>query len=86
MMALKIILKEILKVYFRLIIKLLTKFIEKIFRDSTKVKRIGNYVTKYNLYLYFLMKQNLLTSSEKMRTSAELRGCVTLFIYFLHLL
>ena len=32
------------------------------------------------------MKQNLLISGEKMLMSAEVRGCVTRFIYFLDLL
>ena len=37
------------------IIKIITRFIKKIFKDSTKVKRIRNYVWKCNLYLYFLI-------------------------------
>ena len=37
------------------IIKIITMFIKKIFKDSRKVKRIRNYVLKYNLYLYFLI-------------------------------
>ena len=36
------------------IIKIITRFIKKIFKDSRKVKRIGNYVSKCNLYMYFL--------------------------------
>ena len=58
------------------IIKIITRFIKKIFKETRKVKRIRNYVTECNLYLYFLMYQNLLISSEKMLMSAELRGCV----------
>ena len=68
------------------IIKIITKFIKKIFKDSRKVKRIRNYVSKCNLYLYFLIQQNLLISEEKMLISAKLRGCVTWLIYFLDLL
>ena len=37
------------------IIKIVTMFIKKIFKDSKKVKRIRNYVSKCNLYLYFLI-------------------------------
>ena len=54
------------------IIKVVTVFIKTIFKDSKKVKRIRNYVSKCNLFLYFLIQQNLMTSSEKMLMSAEL--------------
>ena len=37
------------------IIKVVTMFIKIIFKDSRKVKRLGNYVSKCNLYLYFLI-------------------------------
>ena len=37
------------------IIKIITRFIKKIFKDSRKVKRIRNYVSKCNLYMYFLI-------------------------------
>ena len=37
------------------IIKILTIFIVTIFKDWSKVKRIRNYVSKRNLYLYFLI-------------------------------
>ena len=37
------------------IIKIVTMFIKTITKDSRKVKRIRNYVSKSNLYLYFLM-------------------------------
>ena len=37
------------------IIKIVTMFIKKIFKDSRKVKRIRNYVSKCNFYLYFLV-------------------------------
>ena len=36
-------------------IKILTRFIKKIFKVSGKVKRSRNYVSKWNLYLYFLI-------------------------------
>ena len=37
------------------IIKIVTMFIKKILKDSRKVRRIRNYVSKWNLYLYFLI-------------------------------
>ena len=37
------------------IIKIATIFIKTNFKDSEKVKRIRNYVLKWNLYLYFLI-------------------------------
>ena len=37
------------------IIKILTTFIITIYKDSKKVKINRNYVSKYNLYLYFLI-------------------------------
>ena len=37
------------------IIKIITIFIKTIIQDSRKLKRIINYVSKSNLYLYFLM-------------------------------
>ena len=37
------------------IIKIATMFIKRIIKDSRKVKRIRNYVSKSNLYLYLLM-------------------------------
>ena len=55
-------------------------------KNSRKVKINRNYVSKYNLYLHFLIYQNLLISREKMLMSAELQVCVTWFIYFLNLL
>ena len=59
------------------IIKILTRFVKEIFKDSRKVKRIRNYESKCNLYLYFLIQKNLLIYNEKTLMSAELRGCVT---------
>ena len=44
------------------IIKIVNMFIKTIFKDSLKVKRFRKYVSKYNLYLYFLYQQNLLIS------------------------
>ena len=37
------------------IIKVVTMFIKTNFKDSKKVKRIRNYVSKFDLYLYFLI-------------------------------
>ena len=36
-------------------IKIVTMFIKTILKDSRKVRRIRNYVSKWNLYLYFLI-------------------------------
>ena len=52
-------------------------FIITIFKDSGKVKINTNYVSKYNLYLYFLISQNLKISGEKVLMSAELKESVT---------
>ena len=67
------------------IIEIVVMFFRTIIKDSRKVKRIRNYVSKSNLYLYILMQQNLQISSEKMLISAELKGFITLFLYFLDL-
>ena len=37
------------------IIKIVTVFMKTIFKNSEKVKRIGNYAPKSNLYLHFLI-------------------------------
>ena len=37
------------------IIKIVTMSIKTTLKDSRKVRRIGNYVSKWNLYLYFLI-------------------------------
>ena len=42
-------------VIFADIIKVVTMFIKTITKDSRTVKRIRNYVSKSNLYVYFLM-------------------------------
>ena len=68
------------------IIKIVSMFIKTILKDSIKFKRIRIYISKWNLYLYFLIQQNLLISCEKMLMSTKLKGCVTSFIYFLDLL
>ena len=36
-------------------IKIVTMFMKTIIQDSIKVERIKNYVSKSNLYLYFLL-------------------------------
>ena len=59
------------------IIKTVTMFIKTILKDSKKANRIRNYLSKWNLYLYFLLLQNLLISDLKMLMSAEIRVCVT---------
>ena len=37
------------------ITKIVTMFIKTILKDSRKFRRIRNYVSKWNLYLYFLI-------------------------------
>ena len=59
----------------------LAVFIKNVIKNSKKGKRIRNYVPKRNLYLYFLIYQNLLISNEKMLMLAEFKGWVTWFIY-----
>ena len=59
------------------IIKTLTVFIKEFFQHSGKVQRIGSYVSKCSLYMYFLIYQNLLISGKKSLMSAELKRCVT---------
>ena len=39
------------------IVKMATIFIKTTFKDSNKVKEIRNFVSKCNLYLYFLIQQ-----------------------------
>ena len=68
------------------IIKIVTMLIKKVFKNPKKVKRIRNYVPTWNLYLFLLIWQNLLFPGENMVMSAELKVCVTGFIYFLDLL
>ena len=47
------------------IIKTVIIFIKTIIEDSRKVKRIRNYVPERNLYLCFLIEQNLLIPVKK---------------------
>ena len=47
------------------IIKIVTMCIKTILKDSRKVRRIRNYVSKWNLYLNILIQQNLLISGKK---------------------
>ena len=48
------------------IIIIVLMFIKIIFQNVKKVKRIANYVPKFNLYLDFLIQQTLPISSEEM--------------------
>ena len=52
-------------------------------KTQKKTKRIINYLSKCNLYLYFLIEQNLLITGGKM--FAELKGHVTQVLHFLDL-
>ena len=54
------------------IIEIVIIFIKGIFKD-----RIRSYVPKWNLHLYFLFSQYLLTSGGKMLMTAEVKDCVT---------
>ena len=44
---------------------ILTMFIKRILKESRKVTRNRKYVSEWNLYLYFLMLQNLLICDKK---------------------
>ena len=55
---------------------------KQLLKTQTKLKN-RNYVLKWNLYLYFLVLQKLLILGEKFLMSAELKGCVTWFMYIL---
>ena len=58
-------------------------FIKTTFKDSKKVKRIGNYALKRNLYLYFSIKQELLISGEKNAdVSITQKVCQVIYIFF----
>ena len=48
-------------------------FIKTTFKGSRKVKRIRNYVLKFNLYLFFLILQKLLIFGEKALMPAEFK-------------
>ena len=58
------------------IMKIVTMFINNIFLNSKKVKRIRNYISKRNLYLYFLIEQNFQIFGGKILMSAEFKECV----------
>ena len=49
----------------------------KIVSQKKDLKRIRKYVSKCNLYLCFLIQQNLLIFGEKILMSVELMGCAT---------
>ena len=67
------------------IVKTPTMFIKNTFKDSKTVKRIRNYEFKCNLYLYFLVYQNLLISMRKHWCQPNSIG-VSNDLYFLDLL
>ena len=67
------------------IVKIVTMFIKIIFKDSKKSKELEIMYQNSICIWYFLIKKNLLISNEKMLILAELKGCVTWFIYFLDL-
>ena len=54
------------------IVKIMTMFTKAILKDSRKVRRIRFYVSKWNLYLDFLIQQILLICGENMLMSAKL--------------
>ena len=58
------------------IMKIVTMFINNIFLNSKKVKRIRNYISKRSLYLYFLIEQNFQIFGGKILMSAEFKECV----------
>ena len=72
--------------FFADIIKIINIFIRTIFKDSNKIKIIENYARKCNIYLYFLMKQNLLISGEKywceQNSSGASRDLYIFWIFF----
>ena len=49
-------------------------FIKATLKDSRKVRRIRNYVSKWNLYMYFLILQNFLISGKKRWCQQNPRG------------
>ena len=65
------------------IIKVEAMFIKTIFKDSKKVKRIRNYVSKCSLYVCFLIQQNLLISAKKnANVSRTQRVCHMIHTFF----
>ena len=72
------ILKRHSVVNFADIIKTATIYIKATFQDSKKeLKELVNYALKHDLYLYFLILQNLVIFGEKVLMSASLKRCVT---------
>ena len=55
-------------------IKIGTMFIKTTFKDPKEVKRIRNYLSKWDLYLHFLIQQNLLISGQKCRCQQNSRS------------
>ena len=53
------ILRRLVATIFADIIKIVTMFIKTILKDSGKVRRIRNYVSKWKLYIYYISKWNL---------------------------
>ena len=68
------------------IIKIVITFIKTILKYSRKVRKSRSYVSKWNLYLYFLTQQNFLLFGKKLLMSAESKGFFTWFIQVLDLL
>ena len=64
------------------IIKTVTMFVKTILKDSRKVRRIRNHISKWNLYLYFLIEQNLMISSKKADVSRTPGVCHVIRIVF----
>ena len=64
------------------IIKIVTTFIKKVFKDSKKVKRIKNCASKCNVYLYFLIYENLLISGEKCWCQQNSKGVSRVYTFF----
>ena len=54
------------------IVKIMTMFAKAILKDSRKARRIRFYVSKWNLYLDFLIQQILLICGKNMLISAKL--------------
>ena len=76
----------IIVVNFADIIKIGIKLFKITVKKSRKVKRVRNYVLKWNFYLCFPILQKLVISGEKMLMSAKIKGCVTWLLYFLDIL
>ena len=57
-------------------------FIKTILKDSIKVRRIRNYVSKWKLCLYFLIEQNLLIIGKNADVSRTQGLCHVIYIVF----